>query len=80
MLVTLKPIVHGQSLTEYIYYSYTDKYEILGIINKLRDSKAPGYDNIGPKLIKYIASLIIRPLTHICNHSIMTGVVYIYTW
>lgn len=64
-----------RSIINSIFITPTDEYEILGIINKLRDSKAPGYDNIGPKLIKYIASLIIRPLTHIFNHSIMTGVV-----
>ena len=54
-----------RSIINSIFITPTDEYEILDIINKLRDSKAPGYDNIGPKLIKYITSLIIRPLTHI---------------
>ena len=32
------------------------------IILKLNDSKYPGYDNIGPKLIKDVSAEILEPL------------------
>jgi hypothetical protein len=30
----------------------TDKFELLKLINNLKDRKSPGADNIGPKIIK----------------------------
>ena len=41
----------------------------MNIIIKLNNSKSPGFDNIGPKLIKDVSSIILDPLVHIFNMS-----------
>ena len=38
---------------------------------RLNNSKSPGPDGIVPKLIKIVASVIVKPLTHIYNMSIL---------
>jgi len=45
-----------------MFVTPTDSSELGTIIHKLIDFKSPGHDNIGPKVIKYIASAIIHPL------------------
>jgi len=40
----------------------TNSTELMKIILKLNDSKYPGYDNIGPKLIKDVSAEILEPL------------------
>jgi len=35
-----------------LFVTPVDQIELLNIINKLHSSKSPGYDNIGPRLIK----------------------------
>ena len=47
--------------------------EIFLIISKFKNNKSPGPDNIGPRLLKEIASDIISPFTHLINLSIATG-------
>ena len=42
-------------------------------INELKINKSPGADNIGPKLVKATAHVIIDPLVHIYNRSILAG-------
>ena len=39
--------------------------EILKIISSFKDNKAPGSDNIAPKLLKLISADVIEPLSHI---------------
>ena len=41
----------------------------------MKPNKSPGPDNIGPKLIKEVAEILIDPLVHIFNLSLTTGVV-----
>lgn len=52
----------------------TDEYEIKSIINSLRTSSAPGWDNITVTTLKKIVSHITVPLTYICNLSFTTGI------
>ena len=49
--------------------------EIINIIHAFKDSKSPGPDNIGPKLLKSTLSDVIDPLVYICNLSFSTGCV-----
>jgi len=49
--------------------------EIYQIINRLNNKKSSGPDNIGPRLLKEIATEIVEPLLYLCNLSISTGVV-----
>ena len=58
-----------------MFVTPTDSSELGTIIHKLINSKSPGHDNIGPKLIKYIASAIIHPLVYIYNSSLTNGMV-----
>lgn len=51
----------------------TDKLELLTLINKLKDRKSPGVDNIGPKLIKKSAAVIAEPLVYLYNLSFSSG-------
>ena len=49
--------------------------EIINIVHAFSDSKSPGPDNIGPKLLKSILNDLIDPLVFICNLSFTTGCV-----
>jgi len=40
----------------------------------MNPNKSPGLDNIGPKLIKEVAEILINSLVHIFNLSLSTGV------
>jgi hypothetical protein len=53
----------------------TDKFELLKLINNLKDRKLPGADNIVPKLIKKAAAVIVEPLVYLYNLSFSTGCV-----
>ena len=41
--------------------------EIYQIINRFNNKKSPGPDNIGPRLLKEIATKIVEPLVYLCN-------------
>jgi hypothetical protein len=41
----------------------------------LKTSKSPGADNLSPRLVKDIASVILEPLLYIYNLSLASGVV-----
>lgn len=58
-----------------IYISHTDKYEVMDIINALKDKKSPGFDSIQGETLKHIAQYICDPLTYIINTIIDTGIV-----
>jgi len=49
--------------------------EITGIIHKFPNNKAPGNDNINPKILKAIAYFIVDPLAHIFNLSFLLGAI-----
>jgi len=53
----------------------TNNTELMKIITKLNNSKSPGYDNIGPSLIKDVSVVILDPLVHIFNLSLLNGCV-----
>jgi Notch-like protein len=50
------------------------KTEIKSIIHSLKATKSSGYDQITSTILKVCASLISHPLTHICNHSLFSGI------
>jgi len=49
--------------------------ELYNIISKLKIRKSPRFDNIGPKLIKDVSSIVINPLLYLYNRSFETGTV-----
>jgi len=58
-----------------IYIEPTNTSELLKLVNKLRKSKSPGPDNIGPGLIKEVIEAIVDPLLLIYNLSLNKGIV-----
>jgi hypothetical protein len=52
----------------------TTETELKSIIHSLKTKNSSGYDGITSKILKVCASLISHPLTHICNHSFLTGI------
>ena len=62
------------SLNNLSFYFTTDnQFEILKTINNLKIT-SPDCDDMHPKIIKQINTFIARPLTHIINASLVTGV------
>jgi hypothetical protein len=49
--------------------------EIATLIDKLRPKHSHGFDNISPKLVKDMKYGILKPLVHIVNQSLSTGIV-----
>jgi len=49
--------------------------DIFQTINRLNNKKSPGPDNIGPRLLKEIATEIVGPLVYLFKLSLLTGLV-----
>jgi hypothetical protein len=47
--------------------------EVRSIIKSIRSKETSGYDGISSKILKQCASTIIKPLTYICNLSLISG-------
>lgn len=56
------------------FMSPTDSVEIRNIILSLKNDKAPGKDGLKNSLIKRLCPLILKPLTHIINLSLSSGI------
>ena len=60
-------------LSTSIFLDPVSEIEISNIIGRLRNNKAPGHDNIGPRILKTISSVIAKPLAHTFNLSFSCG-------
>ena len=49
--------------------------EVSNEIGHLNKNKSNGHDDISPKVVKDIATYIVKPLTHIFNLSFLTGII-----
>ena len=58
-----------------MYCAPVDRCELESLINKLKNGKSPGADNIGVKMVKENAFILVDPLIHLFNLSITTGIV-----
>ena len=58
-----------------LYFNLVTDIEIKEIINNLRSGISPGYDKIPMWLVKDSNEFITRPLVHIVNLSISSGIV-----
>jgi hypothetical protein len=52
----------------------TDPNEIIKTIMELNNSKAAGYDDISPHVIKQVANQLAYPLSYVFNLSFETGI------
>ena len=48
--------------------------EVLNTILALKTKKSSGYDGISNRILKHCATIIIKPLSHICNSSLTKGI------
>ena len=55
-------------------FEAVNEIEISSLIRDLDDAAA-GYDDLSSKVIKYGLNYILKPLTHIINRSLITGIV-----
>ena len=63
------------SIKDSIFLTPVTRTEVYLLIDKLNISKAAGNDNIGPVLVKTAAPIIVDPLLHIYNLSLLNGIV-----
>ncbi|PNF23822.1 hypothetical protein B7P43_G15913 [Cryptotermes secundus] len=52
----------------------TSEAEIKNIIHTMKTKNSSGFDEVTSKILKACSDLISCPLTHICNHSLYTGI------
>jgi hypothetical protein len=57
-----------------IFFSPVTCKEILDITDKFKNGKSTGFDDINSSVIKHISPFITKPLMHIFNCSIVTGI------
>ena len=44
-------------------------------IGQLDVNKSGGYDDMSPKVVKAVSKYIVKPLTHVYNQSLVTGII-----
>ena len=74
------PVTHFKDYMENskknsMFCDTVDYEELAAVIDNLNSKKSPGYDEVGPSLVKQSASGFITPLLYIYNLSFLTGVV-----
>lgn len=62
------------SMSNSFFMNPTDENEVDSLICDLKLDSSPGIDKCSPHLIKLIKKIIIKPLTHIYNLSLATGI------
>ena len=62
-------------VSESMFVTPITENEVVTETMKLNPRKAPGHDNLTPKLLQHVIDLIAEPLTYIYNLSVETGVV-----
>ena len=65
----------GQRSVNSIFLDAVTEKEVEIEISNLSGNKSCGHDEIPPKLVKEISKQIVKPLTHIYNQSLLTGVI-----
>ena len=65
----------GERSVNSIFLDAVTEKEVETEISNLNSNKSCGHDEIPPKLVKEISKQIVKPLTHIYNQSLLTGVV-----
>ena len=58
-----------------IFFKPVDENEVIGIVNNFKNSNSCGIDDISPIVVKNIIYFIVKPLIHIVNISLSTGIV-----
>ena len=72
------PLVHQTHHCIFLKWSHLivfNEAELYSILTQLDPNKATGIDNIGPKILKYCAFALTRPLCHLFNLSLASSVI-----
>ena len=56
-----------------MYIHPVTEQEVLDIVSGCKSKTSYGHDEISMKTIKHIIKQIVKPLTHICNRSLICG-------
>ena len=64
----------NQAITNFPFHPITRQKVLRHLLN-LKSTKAPGYDNLPPKMLKDAAMSLAEPLTHIINRSMTDSTV-----
>ena len=65
----------GERSVNSIFLDAVSEKEVEIEVGNLNGNKSCGHDEIPPKLVKEISKQIVKPLTHIYNQSLLTGVI-----
>ncbi|XP_041463802.1 uncharacterized protein LOC121414811 [Lytechinus variegatus] len=65
----------GSRLPCSCFFTPVVEKEVIDIVHNLKTNKAAGYDGLSNKLIKEVIDVIVSPITHIFNLSIVHGIV-----
>ena len=57
-----------------MFMAPTDPFEVLNIINSLKNKHSTGHDNISTSFLKDIKGKIVQPLSIIINKSLCEGI------
>ena len=56
-----------------IFFTPTNSFEIINIVNNLKTHKSPGFDGINNFLLKSVINQVVDPLVYIVNLSLLSG-------
>ena len=68
-------LMYSESLKDSMFFTPTDSNEVIKTALSIKSKSSTGHDKLSNKLVKEIIQPIARPLTHIFNLSLSTGVV-----
>jgi len=57
-----------------LFLQPTTETEIINIISKMKSKTSSGWDGISMKTVKFLATVIVKPLVHIINVMLSTGI------
>lgn len=69
-LVSSKAIIVNESM----FIRGTDEKEILDTVKSFKSKKSTDWNGIDMSMVKNMIECVVKPLTHICNQSLKTGV------
>jgi len=72
--VNFTPFLGERSVGSIFLGAVTEK-EVEIEVGNLNGNKSCGHDEIPPKLVKEVSNQIVKPLTHIYDQSLPTGVI-----
>ena len=63
----------GNSNNQSICLSSVEESEIIEIVKNWKNKKSTGFDNINMTIVKQVISHVVKPLSYICNMSLLFG-------